>query len=79
MYRIRQKQGSDEKWRDFSKVSKKIEKQGIEGSLGYCSNGPMEVSPPISKTRQNLGSEQKWRDFSNVSKAIEKQGIEDFF
>ena len=60
---------------DFSNVSKKIEKQGIEGRSGYCTNGQMVVSSPMSKTRPNLGSDGKWRDCSNVSKTIEKQGI----
>ena len=57
-------------------MSKTIEKQGIEGSLGYCANRPMGVSSPMSKTRSKLGSEDKWRDCSNVSKTNERQGME---
>ena len=57
-------------------MSKTIEKQGIEGRLGYCTNGPMGVSSPMSKTRSNIGSKEKWGNRSNVSKTIEKQGIE---
>ena len=58
-------------------MSKTIDKQGIERRLGYCANGPMGVSSPMSKTRLNIGSEGKWRDCYNVSKTIEKQGIEE--
>ena len=70
MYKNSSKQG-----RDCSNVSKIIEKQGIEGSSGYCANGPMGVTSPMSKARSNLGSEGKCRDCYNVSKTIEKQGI----
>ena len=73
MSKTSSKQGSEEKWGDFSNVSKTILKQGIEGSLGYCANGPMGVSSPMSKNRLKQGSEEKWRDCSNVSKTIEKQ------
>ena len=51
MSKTRLKQGSEDKWRDFSNMSKTIEKQGIEGSLGYCANGPMEVNSHMSNTR----------------------------
>ena len=69
MSKTRLKQGSDE-CGNFSNVSKTIAKKSIEGSLGYCANGKMGVSSPMSKTRPKQG-----RDFSNVSKKIEKQGI----
>ena len=57
-------------------MSKTVVKQFIEGSLGYCANGQIGVSSPMSKTRPKQGIEQKWRDRSNVSKTIVKQGIE---
>ena len=57
-------------------MSKNILKQGIEGSLGYCANGPMLVSSPMSKTRLKQLIEEKWGELSNVSKTIVKQGIE---
>ena len=60
---------------DCSNVSNTIDKQGIEGSLEYCANGPMGVSSPMSKTSSKQGIEEKWRDCSNVSKTIVKQGI----
>ena len=50
MSKTRPKKGSDEKLGDLSNVSKKIVKQGIEGSLVYCANGPMGVISPVSKT-----------------------------
>ena len=49
MSKTRLKQGQD-----FSNVSKKIEKQGIELRSGYCVNGPMGVSSPISKTMSKM-------------------------
>ena len=55
---------------------KAIEKQGIEGSLEYCANGPIGVISPMSKTRSKQGIEEKWGDRSNVFKTIMKQGIE---
>ena len=57
-------------------MSKRIAKQGIEGCLRYCANGPIGVISPMSKTRPNQGIEEKWDDHSNVSKTIMKQGIE---
>ena len=57
-------------------MSKTIVKQGIEGSLVYCANGPMGVSSPMSKTRSKKHIGDKWGDHSNVSKTIVKQGIE---
>ena len=57
-------------------MSKTIVNPGIEGSLGYCANGTMEVSSSMSKTRLKQGSEEKLWDCSNVSKTIVKQGIE---
>ena len=51
------KQGIAEKWRNCSNVSKKIMKQCIEGSLGYCANGQIGVSSPMSKTRLKKGIE----------------------
>ena len=41
MSETRPNQGIKEKWDDRSNVSKTIVKQGIEGSLGYCTNGPI--------------------------------------
>ena len=55
-------------------MSNNIVNQSIDGSLGYCTNGPMGVSSPMSKTRSKLVSEGKFRDCSNVSNTIEKQG-----
>ena len=57
MSKTRSKQGSEKKWQDCSNVSKTIEKQGIEGRLGYCANGKMVVSSPMSKTRSKHGFE----------------------
>ena len=57
-------------------MSKTIAKQGIEGSLGYCANGPIGVIPPMSKTKSKKGIKEKRGDRSNVSKTILKQGIE---
>ena len=42
MSKTRSKQGSEE-WGNCSYVSKSMVKQSIEGSLGYCANGPMGV------------------------------------
>ena len=70
MSKTRLKQGTDEGGNCFN-VSKTIVKQSIEKILGYCANGPMGVSSPMSNTRSKQG-----RDCSNVSKTIEKQGIE---
>ena len=78
MYKTRYKQGIADKWGDQSKVSKTIAKQGIEGSLGYCANGPIGFSSPMSKNRLKQGIEEKWGDCSNVSNTIVKQGIEGF-
>ena len=76
MSKTRPKQGSEEKWVDCSNVSKKIEKQGIEGSLGYCTNAKMGNISPMSKTRSNKIIEEIWGDRSNLSKTVVKQGIE---
>ena len=57
-------------------MSKIIVKQGIEGSLGYCANGPIGVISPMSKTRSKQDIEEKWGDRSNVSKTIVEQGLE---
>ena len=48
MSKTRSKLGSEGKWRDCANVSKtiEIEKQGSEGSLEYCANGPIGVSSP---------------------------------
>ena len=56
-------------------MSKIIVKQGIEGSLGYCANGPIGVISPMSKTRSKQDIEEKWEDLSNVSETIVKSGI----
>ena len=70
MSKTRPKQGSDE-WGKCSNMSKIILKQIIEGNLGYCANGTMGFSSPMSNNRSKQG-----RYCSNVSKTIEKQGIE---
>ena len=57
-------------------MSKIIVTQGIEGSLVYCANGPIELISLMSKTRSKQGIEDKWGDRSNVSKTILRQGIE---
>ena len=41
MSKTRLKQGSEEKWGNFSNVSQTIPKQIIEEILGYCANGTM--------------------------------------
>ena len=72
MSNTRSNKSSEDNCGDRSNVSKTIVKQGIGGIFGYCANGPMVVSLPMSKTRLNLVSEDKWGDCSNVSKKIEK-------
>ena len=57
-------------------MSNTIVKQGIEVSLGYCANGPMGVSSPMSKTRPKQGIEEKWGYHSNVSNTIVRKVIE---
>ena len=57
-------------------MSKTIDKQGIKGSLEYCTNGPIRVSSPMSKTRLKQDIEEKWGDHSNLFKTIEKQDTE---
>ena len=37
------KQGSEEKWGNWSNISKTIVRQSIEGSLRYCANVPMNI------------------------------------
>ena len=49
MSKTRLNKGSEE-WGNCSIVSKTIVKKSIEGSLGYCANGPVGVSSPMSKT-----------------------------
>ena len=61
---------------DRSNVYKTIAKQGTEGSLEYCANGPIGVRSPMSKTRPKQGIEDKWGDCSNVSNNIVNQGTE---
>ena len=61
MSKTSSKKGSEDKWGDCSNVSKTIEKQGIEGRLVYCDNGPMGVISPMPNTSPKLGSEGKWR------------------
>ena len=75
MSKTRSKQGSEEKWGDCSDVSNTIVKQGTEGILEYCANGPMGVRSPMSNTRPKKGIEEKWGDQYNVYKTIVKQGI----
>ena len=57
-------------------MSKKIEKQGTEGSLEYCANGPIGVISPMSMTRPKQGIEDKWGDCSNITNNIVNQGTE---
>ena len=54
------KQGIKNKWEDRSNVFKTILKQFIDGSLGYCANGPIGVRSPMSKTRSKQAIEEKW-------------------
>ena len=42
-YTTRSNQGIEEKWGGRSIVYKTIVKQGIEGSLVYCANGPITI------------------------------------
>ena len=70
MSKTRSNECSEEIWWDLSKVSHTIVKQGVDGSLGYCANGPMGFSSPMSKHRSKKVSEEKWQDCSNVSKKI---------
>ena len=51
-------------------------KKGIKGSLGYCANGPIVVSSPMSKNRSKHAIEDKWGYRSNLSKTIVNQGTE---
>ena len=76
MYKTMSKQGIEGKWGDRSNVFNTIVNQGIEVSLGYCANGRILVSSPMSKTSLKQGIEEIWEDRSNVSKTIVKQGIE---
>ena len=76
MSKTRLKQGIEDKWGDFSNVSKNIVNQVIEESLGYCANGTIAVTSPMSNTMTKQGIEDKWGDISNVSNTIVKQGIE---
>ena len=39
-------------------MSKRIDKQGIKGSLEYCANGPIRVSSHMYKTRSNQDIEE---------------------
>ena len=57
-------------------MSKTIDKQGNEGILEYCANGPIGVRSPMSKTSPKQGIEDKWGDRSYMSKTIVKQGTE---
>ena len=57
MSKTRLNQGSEDKLEDFSNVSKTIQKQIIEGILGYCANEVMGVSSPMSKTGLKQGIE----------------------
>ena len=72
MYTTGSKQGNEE-WGDCSNMTMTIEKQSIEGSLGYFANGPIGFSSPRSKTSPKQYIEGKWGDRSNVFKTIEKQ------
>ena len=58
MSKTRSKQGSED-WGNCSNVYKTIVKQSIEGSLGYCVNGPLGVSFPMSNTRSKKDIEGK--------------------
>ena len=57
-------------------MSNTIAKKSIAVSLGYCANGTIGVSSPMSKTRSKQDIEGKWGDFSNVFKTIENQDTE---
>ena len=57
-------------------MSKKIEKQGIQGILEYCANKPIRVSSLMYKTRSKQGIDDKYGDCSNVSKTIVKQSTD---
>ena len=59
-------------------MPKTIVKQGIEGSLGYCANGPIGVISPMSKNRLKKGIEKKWVDCSYVYKTIVKKVLRGF-
>ena len=76
MSKTRSKQGSENKRRDCSNVSKTIKKQGVEGSLEYCANGSIGVSSPMYKTRPKKGIEGRLGDRSNVLKTIVKKYTE---
>ena len=43
VFKTRSKQVIEEKWGNHSNVPKTIVSQGIEVSLGYCANGPMNI------------------------------------
>ena len=62
MFKTRPKQDIVEKWGDLYNMSKTIVKKGVEGSLGYCANGPIGISSPMSKTRPKQIIEEKWGD-----------------
>ena len=66
MSKTRSKLGSEIKWRDFSNVSKTIEKQVIKGSLEYCAKEPIKVSSPMSKTSLKQDIKEKLGDHSNM-------------
>ena len=76
MSKTRSKLGSEGKCRDCSNLSKKIEKQGIKGSLEYCAKGPIKFSSPMSKPRSKQDIEEKWGGRYNVFKNIENQDTE---
>ena len=76
MSKTRPNQGSEGKWGGSSNVSKKIEKQGIKGSLEYCAKGPIKFISPMSKTRLKQDIEGKCGDHSNVFKTIFNQGTD---
>ena len=45
---------------DISNVSKTISKKGIDGSLGYCANGPMTIGKLYFKGGMNTYA-KKWK------------------
>ena len=79
MSKTRSNMSSEGKFRDFSKVSNTIDKEGIKRSVEYYANVPIKVSSPKSNTRLKQYIEEKWGDHSNVLKIIKKQDTEELW
>ena len=60
MSKNRSKQVIEDKWGDRSNVTKTIVKKVIEGSLGYCANGPMEIDKSDFEGGMDTYA-QKWK------------------